>query len=66
MREVKSRSRSLKKRKRTLATDLIPVKLKGERLFSRSNSLAFVPQARKFRKQINLNLLDFNQALPLV
>jgi len=44
---------------------IIPINLENARSSDRLNLLAFIPQMCKFRKQIDLNLLDFNQPLPL-
>jgi len=45
---------------------MIPVDLKGASSFCGLNSLCFISQARDFRKQIDLDLLNFDQPLPLV
>jgi hypothetical protein len=38
----------------------------GASFYMRLDIFSFIPQVRDFRKQINLDLLNFNQTLPLV
>ena len=40
--------------------------MSGYSSYRRLNIFSFTPQAREFRKQVDLNLLNFNQPLPLV